>query len=219
MMFAYIHCRPTGEPFYVGKGTLSRATSFAPRNAYYSNVVKKHGEVNILIGRLECSDDKTAFELEKGLIKLLTQQGYAITNMTAGGEGFVSGGVPWNKGKKGVSGGWNKGRVCSDETKQKISRSVTEQMKSPERRLINSMAQRGNTYRRGTVLSVETREKISLKNRGVASARKGTHLTGDFLANVRQAAKVSWECPHCKKVGEGRGAASRWHFNNCRSKI
>lgn len=73
--------------FYVGKGSCRRARSVKHRNKYHASIVSKHGEDNILIGTLECSNEQTAFELEKGLIKCLTRSGVKLANMTIGGEG------------------------------------------------------------------------------------------------------------------------------------
>ena len=75
--FAYVHARPettdaTGI-FYVGKGTRARALSVTRgrRNPHYKNVVRKYGEVNILVGMVECSSEAIAFDLERGLLKCL----------------------------------------------------------------------------------------------------------------------------------------------------
>ena len=67
--FAYMHCKPNGIPFYVGKGALRRTKNLSERNPYHQSVVSKYGKENILIGKMECSSEKIAFELEKGLIK------------------------------------------------------------------------------------------------------------------------------------------------------
>lgn len=91
--FAYLHCKPDGTPFYVGKGLLHRVKNLS-RNKYHSNVVKKYGAENILIGEIECSTEEIALELEKGLIKCLKASGVKLTNLTEGGEGVS--GLIWN---------------------------------------------------------------------------------------------------------------------------
>ena len=85
--FAYIHCKPDGIPFYVGKGALRRVNYLGERNPFHQSIVKKYGNTNILIGKLECSDDKTAFELERGLIKCIKSMEVKLVNFTDGGEG------------------------------------------------------------------------------------------------------------------------------------
>jgi hypothetical protein len=124
MSFVYLHCRPTGEPFYVGKGTFERAHSFKPRNNHYKNVVYKYGSDNVLIGTLECSSDKIAFELERGIIECLRRQGERLSNINDGGEGFCTGHIPWHKGSKGLVKPWNQGKKTgpqNDEVKAKKS--------------------------------------------------------------------------------------------------
>jgi len=91
--YAYLHARPgtieASGIFYVGKGLLKRALSVYGRNKHHQNVVAKHGAENILIGKIECSSEETAFDLEKGLIKCLRRMGVLLTNQTDGGEGTV----------------------------------------------------------------------------------------------------------------------------------
>ena len=85
--YAYIHCKPDGTPFYVGKGAMRRAKYLGERNPHHKAVVSKYGKQSILKGWLECSDDSIALELEVGLIKCLRRMGVHLTNFTDGGEG------------------------------------------------------------------------------------------------------------------------------------
>lgn len=89
--YAYIHARPETTDqfgvFYVGKGVGARRKPTPHRNRHHGHVVEKHGAENILIGSIDCSDEATAFELERGLIKCLKRSGVRLTNMTDGGEG------------------------------------------------------------------------------------------------------------------------------------
>ena len=100
--FAYVHCKPDGTPFYVGKGVRKRDKNFRDRNPYHKKVVAKYGAENILVGRIECSTNDIALELEIGLIKCLKRMGVKLANITDGGEGAL-------------------GRPCSDLTKQKVA--------------------------------------------------------------------------------------------------
>lgn len=85
--YAYVHARPDGRIFYVGKGHGARSKNLVGRNMYHRNVVDKHGAENILVGEITCSSEEIAFELERGLIKCLKRAGVKLTNMTDGGEG------------------------------------------------------------------------------------------------------------------------------------
>jgi group I intron endonuclease len=115
-VFAYIHCRPDGSPYYVGKGIKKRMRNFKRRNPYHTNVTNKYGKENILIGMLECSSDEIAFNLERGLIKCLKNSGVNLTNIRDGGEGFEVGNRPWNTGKKLTDAHKEKCRVASQGT-------------------------------------------------------------------------------------------------------
>jgi len=131
---AYIHAKPDGTPFYVGKGSIRRSKKLYNRNEYHTRTVKKYGKENILIGFIECSSDDIAFELERGIIKCLKNSNINLTNMTEGGLGGFQHQEAWNKGKKlsvehraklssaklGKSP-WNKGKQFSSETKEKMS--------------------------------------------------------------------------------------------------
>lgn len=126
--YAYIHCKPDGTPFYVGKGDDARV-SFKKRyhNRHHMNILSKYGEEKILVGKMECSTEDIAFDLERGLIKRLRKMGVRIVNLTDGGDG-TKGAVrsPETRAKMAagkIGNRWNVGRKYSLETKIKKSRS------------------------------------------------------------------------------------------------
>jgi len=135
---AYVHARPDGRVFYVGKGTIKRANNVRRgQNLHHSNIVEKYGRENILVGRIPCSSEEIAFELEKGLVKCFRRMGIALANATDGGEG--ASGAKWSAAQrlakseqaksiiqqKKLAGTYSHNRpggwVTSDETKKKIS--------------------------------------------------------------------------------------------------
>jgi len=157
--YAYIHCKPDGAPFYVGKGSLRRAKYLGERNAYHQSVVNKHGRENILVGMLECSSSDIAFALEKGIIKCLRRQGTKLTNFTDGGEGGVNP-CPETRlklseaaKKRGVS------KACQDaKVRAKQGKPLSEEQKRKQSEAM-----------RGIVFSDEHRKNISIsaKKRGM----------------------------------------------------
>jgi len=145
--FAYIHCKPDGTPFYVGKGALRRANYLGERNAYHKAVVTKYGKENILKGMLECTSDKIALALEVGLIKCLRKMNVKIANFTDGGEGTVNPSPESRQRmseaakKRGVSEACRiakvkalKGKALSDEHKAKVAASLKGKVFTEEHR-------------------------------------------------------------------------------------
>ena len=175
--YAYLHCKPDGMPFYVGKGALRRAKYLGERNPYHQATVKKYGKENILVGKLECSNDKIAYDLERGLIKCIRNMGIRLTNFTDGGEGGVNP-IPESRKKlseaakkRGVSKACQiakvmakKGKPISEEQKQLIRKKLT-----------------------GRIFTFEHRQNISIaaKKRGMAHAHAALAKKRSLLKESR----------------------------------
>jgi len=118
--YVYEHIRlDTMKPFYVGKGSGTRAYRKDGRNQYWHNVVNKHGYiVNIVAENL---DEEMAFLAEIEKIDQLRRIGIALTNMTDGGEG-TSGYVFKTEviSRRTAS---RANLICSEETRKKMSES------------------------------------------------------------------------------------------------
>jgi hypothetical protein len=108
-VYAYIHCKPDGTPFYVGKGLGKRYLPSSKRNAHYRRTADKYGISNIGVGIFPCSSNSIALELEVGLIKCLRTMGILLTNQTDGGEGAL-------------------GRPCSDICKTAVAKANSERV-------------------------------------------------------------------------------------------
>lgn len=87
VFYAYVHAKPDGRVFYVGKGKGKRSHELKSRGVYHQRVIDKVGAENVLIGKLACSSEQIAFDLEKGLIRCFRRMGTSLTNATDGGEG------------------------------------------------------------------------------------------------------------------------------------
>ena len=162
--FAYIHCKPDGNPFYVGKGAWRRVRYFGERNPHHKNVVAKYGAENLAYGALECSNDKTAYTLEQGLIKCLRRSGVSLVNRTEGGDG---------------------GRNPTPETRAKLSEAAKKRGVSAACQEAKVKAIKGKPLtdehkeilrqrQTGKVFTEEHRRNISLSamNRGMEAAHK-----------------------------------------------
>lgn len=171
-------------------------------NAHLTHAINKYGWDNLEKTILVVSDKAYCFDLERKL----RPENKIGWNIAAGG-----GNPPVTR--------WNQGKRLSDETRKKISAAVTTAMQDPVRREMNRGRQLGNTYRRGVALSTETIKKISASKMGQVSSRKGTKLSKEQRDNMKEVARAChWECPHCLKIGYSQGAATRWHFDNCKQK-
>lgn len=117
----YLHQRPDGSTFYVGKGLVRRAFDFAPsrRTMFHRNIVSKHGRENIKVLVIPCACEDEAFLLERAHIQLARMSGRTVANLTDGGEG-CSGRNPTEKQLFALALGRGKDRVLSDESKMAI---------------------------------------------------------------------------------------------------
>lgn len=119
----YIHSKPTGEPFYVGKGKVARAYEFSPsrRTRHYNNIIAKYGRDNIGICLIPCESEDHASLMEIQWIKRMRLFGFNLTNLTDGGEG-VTGRKPTVKQLAGLAKGRGKERwqALSPEVQQAI---------------------------------------------------------------------------------------------------
>jgi hypothetical protein len=175
--FAYIHCKPNGTPFYVGKGALRRAKYLGERNPYHQSIVAKYGKENILIGMMECSNSSIAFELEKGLIKCLKASGAKLSNFTDGGEGGKN---PTPETRKRLSDAAKK-RGISDACKEAKVAALKGKKLSEEHKEKLKKAQTGKIF------TEEHRRNISIsaKKRGMEAARIGLALKRSKLKEAK----------------------------------
>lgn len=151
--YVYLHSRPDGTPFYVGKGHGNRAHKFSVRNPHHKNIVAKYGKNNIIIGKLDCATEQIAFETEKWLIALLKSMGVKLANKTLGGEGST--GLVWTEeGRARISASLkgHKGTPWTEEQRAKFKAATTGRKRTPE--------QCAKMGRKGKIVSAETREKL-----------------------------------------------------------
>ena len=86
--YIYMHCKPDGTPFYVGKGAGGRSHAIScGRNSHHKRVVNKYGAKNIGIFVFPCESERQALDDEVQAIRQLRAEGYVLANCTDGGEG------------------------------------------------------------------------------------------------------------------------------------
>ena len=204
--FAYIHARPTAADchgiFYVGKGQKKRHVDFAHRTAFHKNIVAKHGQENILVGKYDCSSEEIAMDLEKGLIKCLRRAGVTLANLTDGGEGLS-------------------GHRHTPETKEKMRAARMGWVPSAETR---EKLRKHNLGNPGTFLgkrhTAETRAKLSELKKGKPNPSSRRPKTENEKAKI-SATKMAHpfvSCPHCGFYGRYGSAMKRYHFGKCKKR-
>ena len=216
--YVYEHLRAdSGDVFYVGKGTGKRCyiKGKAHRNAFWQRVVEKAGGFNVRIVADGLSED-LAFLVEIERIDQLRAMGVRLCNLTDGGD-VVSGWVRTPEWKEKV-GKAHRGKIISQEVREKISRSVraTGYRHPNEVRERMSEKRLGNKNRLGQKQSEEEklkRSKSLLGNKSRSGQKRSEHerkLVSEAMKGRKQSLLV---CPHCGK--SGGNAMRRWHFNSC----
>lgn len=202
-----------GMPFYVGKGHGKRCEFHLDEAKYYTNRKSKKlnkirklmslGMKPIITKVEENVSDAQAIDFECLLIAEMRDIGIPLTNMTDGGDG-AKGYKHTEEHLKYVSELF-KGRIVSEETKQKMRKP-----KSEEGRANMAKARLTTTYRP----SEETKRKTS-------EALRGRIITDEHKAKIKAGLigkpKAKIECPHCHKLASP-AMAKRWHFDNCKDK-
>jgi len=167
--YTYLHCKPNGAPFYVGKGcdsTHRRSHDFYKRNIHHKNIVAKYGRETILVYVFPCDSEQQAFNDEIQQIAQLKSEGHTLCNMTDGGEGVS-------------------GAIISEETRIKMSIASTGRhcgkIRSLETRVKIAASQVGNTKALGHKCSLRTRAHWSETRKGKpwTATRREAQLTAD----------------------------------------
>lgn len=116
--YLYRHLKPCGEVFYIGIGkakNFKRAYDKRQRSDWWNSVVNKYPNYEIQILTTNLSKEEVT-ELEKVLISWYKRAdccGGTLVNMTDGGDGVF-------------------GRICSNETREKMSTSAKKIIKTKE---------------------------------------------------------------------------------------
>lgn len=190
--YTYLHCKPDGTPFYVGKGSGRRSHDFVRnQNLHHKRTVEKLGKHNVKVFVFPCDSEALAFEYEVLWIAQLRQDRISLVNLTSGGDG-PSGLVHSEEAKKKMSGA-HKGKKFSDDHRKKISNTLAGRKRpefSEEWRAKISAAQRGR------VPTDETRAKLSkasIGNKGALGLKRGIRSAEHRLKlSIAMTGKTPW---------------------------
>ena len=158
--YVYLHKRESDlTVFYVGKGKRRRAWDTKGRNAWWKNVVQKHGLlVEIFKDGL---DEAEALSLEMSIIADVRKTA-VLVNLVDGGGG-ISGWKHSADAKAKISA-FNKGKKLSQKSIDATAQKNRGKKRTAEQRLKLSLAKKGKPR---PCLSEETKKKISLSHMGL----------------------------------------------------
>lgn len=198
--YTYLHCKPDGTPFYVGKGFGMRCFNFiAGRSTHHKNICAKYGAENILVYVFPAKSEEEAFLDEMHQIAQLRREGFPIINLTDGGDG-VSGLVHSDESRKRISAakmGYpspRKGVTLSKETREKISRSWEDRIVTPETRAKQSASLTGKKH----ADSFESRE-----TKEVIESIVGDYISGATLPALEKKYRTGHRVLHRILVANG----------------
>lgn len=181
--YTYLHCKPDGTPFYVGKGTAGRAWSFCRRNRQHVSTVAKYGRANIRVYVFHCDSEAQAFADEVQQIAQLRAEGCELANRTDGGEGTT-------------------GHKPSAETLAKRVAALKGKTRTPEqRKLLSELA-------KGRIITAEQRAKISAAKKGksmpprsdeyrakITARQLGRPMSMESRARIAETLRKKWQDP------------------------
>lgn len=219
--YTYLHCLPTGEPFYIGKGSGRRAYQFNSRNKHHHNITKKYGLENIQIFIFESESEEQAFADEIQQIAQLRKEGYELVNYTNGGEG-VSGLKQTEEQKlatsKRMKGKQTRlGAKLSEESKKKIADKATGRKHPLERNVAQSARMKGKpSPATGMKHTEESKAKIS---RGCSGQKRTEEqcVAQSKRQNGKPHPRGKGFCPHCNTEVD-LCHLKRHHLDNCKHK-
>ena len=177
--YTYLHCKPDGTPFYIGKGNGRRARRFDRRNKMHRDIVAHYGVENIRIFIFKCESEDQALADEIQQITQFRREGLRLANFNDGGEGQRN---PSKEVRAKLSAAmlgkpaWNRGRSFSEETKKRMSEAAKRRPPISQERLdALHLAACGNRSRTGMKNSIESNVKSS------AALKGNTHMLGKIM--------------------------------------
>lgn len=199
----YLHLRPDGSVFYVGKGVPSRPYRRGGRNMLWQTEVKNIGGFSVQILESGLTEEQ-AFAKEVEVIADLKANGIVLVNQTKGGDGckslvFTQEIIDKLRLARAVQKPPMAGRHMPEQAKQKMK----------------ALHAGENNPMFGKKHSEQTKEKF--KTRPTVSAWTGKKMDDSIRQKMSEShkSKPKLTCPHCLKTGGNAGMLVH-HFNNCK---
>lgn len=135
--YVYAHLKPSGEIFYVGKGSGERLTLTSNRSEFWKRTAQKNGFSAIKL--LENLTEKEAFEKEIELIAEYKAKGLCKVNISLGGDGVKVKKRWWNKaiskalkGRTGATGKESKSYKDFIPKNELFALYIEQELRTPE---------------------------------------------------------------------------------------
>lgn len=195
--YTYMHTRLTdNKVFYIGKGTGPRAYKTTRRNAYWKNVVAKHGYRVDICARF--ATDAEALAHEVFLIACFRDLGTPLTNLTDGGDGAA--GLAQSEVTRAKRAASMTGKKRSAETRRRMSIAATGRVMSPEA-VARSVA--ANTGRK---LSAEHVAKVSAALKGRPQTQELVEKRAKKLRGLRRSPAFRAACVERERIKREKAA-------------
>lgn len=166
MFYLYLHFRPDGSLFYIGKGTKKRAWNFTrSRSRGYKHTRDKHGAKNIEVLVFPRDSEKQALEDEKSWIAIAREAGERLVNLADGGIGGKT--YSPTPEQRAANGQRQRGRTHSEETKALMRASAVQRNSDPGYLAKLSTSLMGNRRGLGHTVSEEHKAKLSRLKAGI----------------------------------------------------
>lgn len=207
--YAYVHAKPNGDIFYVGKGCGPRVHKMDRNNVGHKMITSYYGRKNILKGVIDCSSEDVALALEAGIIKCLRRAGKDIVNVLDGGKG-ATGYKHTAEAKKRISEAAT-GRVTVLGMRWKLKKPRAKQRLSAE--VISQRAKRLielNKARTGQPLSEVTKQKLSAALSGKPSPNKGIKQPPEVVAKRAAALRGHKTSDECRAKISAANKGRKW---------
>jgi len=205
--YTYLHCKPDGDPFYVGKGKNKRSHDFFNgRNKWHKSTVDKYGKDNVIIYVFHCESEDQAIADEIQQISQLRYAGYKLCNLTNGGEG-MSGIIPSQETRDKQSK-LMKGRKFTAEHCAKIAASHRgkkhPRSKEWQEKIVASSRGRKRTTEeiQKTVLALTGRTRPEYVKAKISEKLKGYKSSEETRLKQSLAAKARWNSQPARPASE-----------------